>query len=84
VVALVAYELLMVIIRGAQVPVGEDIDRGTVKEDPINEQGARLFAGERADGRTRSLAPRDPRPAQCRATEATAGAADTYASRWPH
>lgn len=48
-VALVgSYELLMVIIRGAQVQDGADDTASTVREDPLNEQATQLFADELA------------------------------------
>ena len=55
-VALVgSYELLMVTIRGAQVPVGADTGPSAAREDPLNQQAARLFADELSDARVPSI-----------------------------
>jgi hypothetical protein len=55
-VALVgSYEMLMVIIRGAQVPADPDDGTGARREDPLHEQAVRVFADELAAARIRSV-----------------------------
>jgi Protein of unknown function (DUF2637) len=75
-VALVgSYELLMVIICGAQVPPGSGCATNVPQEDPLYEPAARVFADELAAARVPSVV--RPCPASCRAA---AGAARTRAS----
>jgi Protein of unknown function (DUF2637) len=55
-VALVgSYELLMVIIRGAQAPAGSGSVTSVPREDPLHEQAARVFADELAVARVPSV-----------------------------
>jgi hypothetical protein len=55
-VALVgSYELLMMIIYGAQIPADADDGTGVRREDPLHEQAARAFADELAAARIPSV-----------------------------
>lgn len=49
-----SYELLMMVIRGSQIPIDGASDSGR-DEDPLQEQAAELFAGELAADRVPSI-----------------------------